>query len=187
MIDLTVLFLIVLIYASVLVLYFQDYFDVNEDHSVRGVLIGAALAFFFSDWIRENFISSILIGAVLLFYYQLNQIKAIMDSIRAVLEEDRRKRYKVTDEELSLETGAMTDNEVMNYKQIKEKKKQKRARAEKIEQMNDDARIFKLYIVRPFWILLISIPLFLFCYVISSERTLLQSFRAIIELVEQLL
>ena len=171
--DPLIILISVLIYVIVFLAYMDDYFDLLDEQYVYFFVVGAPIGLIFGDWISENLIAAILIGAILGISYQLNQLQAIADSIRAVLEESRRRRYKVSDEDLTLMTGAMTDHEVIDMKNIEISSKRKKARQDKQDRMKDYQK-FYFYVFRCFWVVVISIPLFAIAYSVRSEATFLQ-------------
>ena len=175
-------------YGFALVLYIEGHYGFQEKPFFRYFLIFSPFIALFRDWILENLIASVLIGAVFAFYYQLNRIMLIADSIRAVLEEDRRRRYKVSEDDVTMYTGAKTDHEVMDIKNRKKDNERMKARQEKFDRMSEseDWSLFYVYAVRGFWTLLVSVPLFPLCYSVLSEVTFWEAYELAIGFVGSL-
>jgi hypothetical protein len=183
--DPVIFFLATLVYATVLVLYIDDYYHINDEPLFRFFLIFSPIIALFRDWVLENLIATILIGTVFALYYQLNRIMLIADSIRAVLEEDRRRRYKISDDDMTIYTGAMTDHEVMDIKNRKKVRERKEARKDKLSGMKD-YEIFYYKAARGFWILLVSVPFFIVFYSALSEATFWEACQLVIGTVTSL-
>ena len=175
-------------YGFALVLYIEGHYGWRDKPFIRYFLIFSLFIALFGHWILENLIASVLIGAVFAIYYQLNRIMLIADSIRAVLEEDRRRRYKISDKDINIYSGAKTDHEVMVIKNRKKDNERMKARQEKLDRMreSEDWSLFYDYAVRGFWTLLVSVPLFPLCYSVLSEVTFWEAYELAIGFVASL-